>query len=147
MPQLEQWMTNEGSIEVLVVDDEIMMRLDLSDRLRRRGFIVLRASNADQAIRLLEKHSSVRAVFSDRMMPDMDGVQLLHLISQRWPGRLLALISGWNAPTAREMPPGAVFLPKPVSGRELDAVLQRLGRSKGQVSEEFSKTRLGRAGP
>ena len=119
-------MSEDGPIEVLVVDDDPILRLDLADRLRRRGFAVFRAGNADQAIRTMERHPSVRAVFSDRKMPDMDGLGLLHLISQRWPGRLLALVSGWSSPANHEMPPGAVFLQKPIRRRDLDSVLRVL---------------------
>jgi len=48
------------------------------------------------------------------------------LIAQRWPKRLLVLISGYSAPSDREMPQGALFIRKPVSRRDLNAALERL---------------------
>jgi len=119
-------MTPEGaSIELLVVDDDVMLRLDMSDRLRRRGFSVFRASDADQAIRMMEKHPSITAILSDIRMPGpMDGLELLHEISRRWPGRRLVLISGYSSPPACELPPGAQFLLKPVTRTALDRVLE-----------------------
>ena len=67
--------SKQPSMEVLIVDDDIFLRLDLSDRLSRRGFSVFRASDADQAIGIMEKHPSIAAVFSDLQMPgSMDGL-------------------------------------------------------------------------
>ena len=53
----------------------------------------------------------------------MDGLSLLREISRRWPGTGLILISGFSAPPASEMPPGAQYLLKPVSRRSLDQAL------------------------
>ena len=111
--------------ELLIVDDDPMLRMDLADRLRRRGFAVLRASNADQAIRLMESHPSVRAVLSDMVMPgSMNGLELLHVIARRWPGCRLILISGMSSPCADHMPPHTQFLLKPASRAFLDKALQ-----------------------
>ena len=112
-------------MEVLIVDDDIFLRLDLSDRLRRRGFSVFRVSDADQAIGIMEKHPSIAAVFSDLQMPgSMDGLALLHEVSRRWPGRRLILISGLNSPSEHDMPPNTLFFSKPLSRLSLDRVIQ-----------------------
>ena len=80
-------MPERNSIEVLVVDDDLFLRLDMSDRLRRRGFSVFRASNAEQAIKIMAKRPSIATVLSDLELPGpMGGLELLHVISQRWPG-------------------------------------------------------------
>jgi len=113
--------------ELLLVDDDPLLRLDMADRLHRRGFTVRRARQGDQALRIMEKHPAVRAVFSDLQMPGaINGLELLRLISKRWPGRRLILISGWSSPRSSEMPPGALFLLKPVSRTSLDRVLEGL---------------------
>ena len=123
-------MPERDSIEVLVVDDDLFLRLDMSDRLRRRGFSVFRASNAEQAIKVMEKRPSIATVLSDLELPGpMGGLELLHVISQRWPGRRLLLISGYSAPSEHDMPPGTRFLSKPVTRARLDGALQDLVRS------------------
>lgn len=120
-------MRAKDSIELLVVDDDLFLRLDISDRLRRRGFSVFRAGDADQAIKIMERHPSIAGVLSDLQLPgSMDGRELLHVISQRWPGRRLVLISGYSAPPHRQMPSGAQFLSKPVTRALLDGALEDL---------------------
>ncbi len=64
---------------VLVVDDEEAIRSLLATTLRTSEFEVLEAESADQALRMLV-HESIDAVLLDRMMPDMDGVEVLRWI-------------------------------------------------------------------
>ena len=109
------------------MDDDVFLRLDLSDRLRQRGFVVFRAADAAQAINTMEKHPSIAAVFSDLQIPgSMDGLVLLREIARRWPGRRLVLVSGWSFPSQQEMPPGTQFLSKPITRTSLDRALQVL---------------------
>ena len=63
------------------------------------GFDVYEASNADEAIALLELHDDIRAVFSDIQMPgSMDGLKLARYIRGRWPPVKLILTSGHASP-------------------------------------------------
>jgi DNA-binding NtrC family response regulator len=102
---------------VLVVEDEELARLIITDYLREGGFAVLQASNAEQAIEVLEERGDVRAVVLDVVMPGaMDGIALAHLIHQRWPGIGLLVMSGKGVPKMAQLPPGAGFLPKPYFG-------------------------------
>lgn len=102
---------------VLVVEDEELARLIITDYLREGGFAVLQASNAEQAIEVLEERGDVRAVVLDVVMPGaMDGIALAHLIHQRWPGVGLLVMSGKGVPKMAQLPPGAGFLPKPYFG-------------------------------
>ena len=63
---------------VLVVEDEIFIRLVVADYLRGCGYKVLEAANADEAVTLLQhKEIEVDVVFSDVEMPgSMDGFKL-----------------------------------------------------------------------
>jgi CheY-like chemotaxis protein len=64
---------------VLIVEDEFLLRLDAADFFGDAGFKVYEASNADEAIALLELHDDIRAVFTDINMPgSMDGLKLAH---------------------------------------------------------------------
>ena len=71
---------------VLVVEDEFLLRMDAVDFMGRCGFIMYEASNADEAIPLLELHDDIRAVFTDINMPgSIDGLKLAHYVRGRWP--------------------------------------------------------------
>ena len=102
---------------VLVVEDEELARLIITDYLREGGFAVLQSANAEQALAVLEQRGDVRAVVLDVVMPGaMDGIALAHLIHERWPGIGLLVMSGKGVPKMVQLPPGAGFLPKPYFG-------------------------------
>ena len=72
-----------NSAVILVVEDHPLMRLNALDLVRDAGFEGIGASNADEAIRILEARSDVRLVFTDVEMPGtMDGLKLAHYISR-----------------------------------------------------------------
>jgi two-component system, response regulator PdtaR len=65
----------------LVVEDEFLLRADTVDFLQEAGFAVHQASNADDAIALLEHHLDIQVVFTDIQMPgSMDGLKLAHYV-------------------------------------------------------------------
>jgi CheY-like chemotaxis protein len=74
----------ERTPTILVVDDEVLIRMALSDFLQECGFKVLEASNAAEAIEIVQSHLSVLdLVFSDIRMPgEMDGFGLSKWIRQ-----------------------------------------------------------------
>src|ERR1041385_7025376 len=54
---------------VLVVEDEMLVRVHMTEMLRQAGYAVLDAANADDAINILEKRNDIRVVFTDVHMP------------------------------------------------------------------------------
>jgi len=59
---------------VLVVDDDLDLRLTLADALTISGFQVVGASNGREALELLcERHLRPDVILLDMMMPEMDG--------------------------------------------------------------------------
>ena len=110
-------MDSGAQATVLVVEDEELARLIITDYLREGGFAVLQSANAEQALAVLEQRGDVRAVVLDVVMPGaMDGIALAHLIHERWPGIGLLVMSGKGVPKMVRLPPGAGFLPKPYFG-------------------------------
>lgn len=102
------------AVGVLVVEDEILLRMDALDFIEQAGFAVYEASGADEAIRLLEQHPDIRIVFTDIHMPgSMDGLKLAHYVRRRWPPVQLIVTSGQLRPPAQDMPAGSLFLGKP----------------------------------
>ena len=106
---------------VLVVEDEPLVRMTASDELDEAGFQVLEATNADEALRVLEARSDeVQVLFTDVDMPgSMNGMALAEQVYQRWPHVLLLISSGYARPHPDEIPDHGQFVPKPYRGATL----------------------------
>jgi CheY-like chemotaxis protein len=99
---------------VLIVEDEFLLRAEAADYFEEAGFTVYEASNAEQAIALLELHDDIRGVFTDIHMPgSMDGLKLAHYVRGRWPPVKLIITSGHLRPRTEDMPAGSGFFGKP----------------------------------
>ncbi len=96
---------------VLVVQEEIVTRLDVADAFEKAGFKVFQAGTAEEAITILEAESTIRVVFTDSDLPGMDGVTLVHYVRERWPPTIL-LVSSARIPH-RALPSKAFFVQRP----------------------------------
>jgi CheY-like chemotaxis protein len=81
---------------ILVVEDEILVRLAIADYLRECGYKVHEAVNAQEALAMLQSPEvAIDIVFSDVQMPgDMDGFGLARWIRANKPGVQVILTSG-----------------------------------------------------
>ena len=71
---------------VLIVEDEALVRMTALDMIEEAGFEILEATNADEAILLLEARRDITVVFTDIEMPgSMNGLRLAEAIRGRWP--------------------------------------------------------------
>jgi DNA-binding NtrC family response regulator len=94
---------HQAVVTVLVVDDEVLLRLGTADRLREEGFAVIEAANADEAIAVLRTAMAVDIVLTDASMPGTtDGVGLARFIAAQRPDAKVILTSG----TLVTAPPG-----------------------------------------
>lgn len=109
---------------VLVVEDEVMIRLGATALVEDLGYEFFEASSADDAIALLEQHPQITIVFTDiQMAGSMDGLQLAAYARHRWPPLRFIIVSGNHVATAPEMPEGAWFFSKPYAAAEIaDAI-------------------------
>jgi CheY-like chemotaxis protein len=114
------------SPSVLVVEDEVLVRTVVAMYLRDCGFQVVEASNADEAIRVLEAGLAVDIVFSDVNMPgSMDGFALARWLRQKRPGLQLILTSG--APQkAEDLGEHRPFLAKPYDHAALERQIRAM---------------------
>lgn len=120
-------MGNDMSTLVLVVEDDPLVLLSAVDTIEDAGYRVLEASNADDAIRLLEQHPEIRIVFTDIEMPgSMDGIKLAAFIRDRWPPVEIIITSGRVLATDVALPERGIFLAKPYQSQELKAHLSRM---------------------
>lgn len=112
---------------VLVVEDEALVRLSAIDIIVSAGFEAICASNADDAIRVLEQREDIRAVFTDVQMPgSMDGLALLRLVKDRWPAMAVLVTSGKICTAPADLPSGARFVSKPYAPLQIEAALRQL---------------------
>ena len=110
---------------VLLVEDEVLTRLMLADELRNRGLQVLEASNADEALTVLQSSLPVHLLFTDIRMPgEMDGVALAKLAHARFP-QIKSIIGSSGRPESIDDFADA-FLAKPYDLRELVKQVRRL---------------------
>ena len=112
---------------VLVVEDEILLRWTTVALVEEAGFDVVEAGTAIEAISMLEKRSDIRTVFTDVEMPGaLNGLQLAHLISTRWPTIKIMATSGRLRLRDDDLPKGARFLHKPYAVAHLTDTLREL---------------------
>lgn len=110
---------------VLVVDDEPVLRMILVDLLEGEGYAVEEASNAAEALEVLQALPSIRIVVTDIQMPgSMDGLRLARYIRDAYPPIALIVSSGAVRSEQGALPDDAVFLSKPVDHRELLRVIE-----------------------
>ncbi len=116
---------------VLVVEDSPVIRMGALDLVVEAGFQALEASDAEEAIRILERCSDIRMVFTDVGMPGtLDGVKLSHYIRDRWPPVKLILVSGKCLVDDARLPAGARFFEKPYhDGAIVEAMLRMLAEA------------------
>jgi CheY-like chemotaxis protein len=100
---------------VLVVEDEPLMRMNVADALQSEGLEVIELANGDDALRVIESRSDVRAIFTDINMPGaIDGLRLVKLIKEAWPDIAIFVATGRPDPAlVSKLPPGARLYPKP----------------------------------
>ena len=100
---------------VLVVEDEMVLRMRAVDIVQDAGFVPIEAISADQALEILESRDDISLLFTDIQMPgSMDGLQLAHTTHSRWPHIKIILVSGQVAVTDADKPDDSKFFPKPL---------------------------------
>jgi len=133
-------MTSNSLVYVLVVEDDFLSRLHAVNLVEDAGYIAIEASNADEAITILEARKDIRIVFTDINMPgSMDGLKLAHAIRKRWPPIELILTSGDFDLSDTDIPERGRFFPKPYVDKEIVSalhqfVLRGAGRPHGNHS-------------
>ncbi len=112
-------------IYVLVVEDEFFSRLHAVNLVEAAGYEAVEASNADDAIAILEARKDIRIVFTDMDMPgSMDGLKLAHAIRKRWPPVEVILTSGHFNLSDHDMPERGRFFPKPYRDQDIISTLR-----------------------
>jgi two-component sensor histidine kinase/DNA-binding response OmpR family regulator len=110
---------------VLVVEDEMMLRMRAVDMVEDAGFTPIEAINADDALAILESRSDIELLFTDIQMPgSMDGLKLAYAVHKRWPLIKIILVSGQLRLTDDDKPADSRFFGKPLDVKQMIAELQ-----------------------
>ncbi len=119
-----------GSGRVLLVDDELSIRLALTALLEFNGFEVVSAADGEEALRIYnEQRERIIAVLTDLTMPGKSGLEVYNETRRCDPRLPILLISGYTREAAEEgfrFDPHAAFLAKPFTGDELRRSLAAL---------------------
>lgn len=113
---------------ILFVDDEVAVLDGIRTMLHRRhtewqmDFV----GSGKAAIAAMEK-ASYDLICSDMRMPEMDGAQLLTIVSERWPQTVRIVLSGYSQmdQTIRLVPVAHQYLGKPCSAEQFGNVIER----------------------
>jgi PAS domain S-box-containing protein len=110
-------------LNILLVDDEQLVRDGTAEMLRDMGHSVDAVDGANRAIARLDAGGQFDAVVTDYMMPGMTGAQLAAVIEQRVPGLPVLVITGY---AGGDLQIGLPHLSKPFRRSDLAAALERL---------------------
>jgi ATP-dependent Lon protease len=113
---------------VLIVDDEENLLVLLDRILTKDGFQVKTATNAYQALNLLEQADFSVAILDIKMFP-IDGIALLAELRKRSPSTQVIMITAYPTPDSRSQcikNGAAMFLTKPLDLNELKSVAHNL---------------------
>ena len=119
--------TSDKTPIVLIVDDEMMLRMRAVDIVQDAGFVSIEATSADEATEVLESRDDISLLFTDIQMPgSMDGLKLAHAVHTRWPHIKIILVSGQIAVTDADKPVDSRFFPKPLEIHQMVLELQAM---------------------
>jgi PAS domain S-box-containing protein len=111
---------------ILVVEDNEDVGKFSTELLQDLGYATRRAENAKQALALIAADElAFDLVFSDVIMPGMNGVELATIIRERYPGLPVVLTSGYSSVLAENAHHGFELIQKPYSVEALSRTLRR----------------------
>ena len=114
-------------ITVLVVEDEPLVRMDISDQLQDLGFKVLEAAHAAEAVEMLEANTDIQIVFTDIDMPGgMDGLMLAAAVRKHRPPIKIIVTSGRRKVQLADIPAESRFFGKPYGAGEVAAAINEM---------------------
>lgn len=120
--------TRDGSLTetILVVEDDPRVRAFSTEALRELGYTVLSAVNGVDALRQIDAGARIDLLFTDMVMPEMNGRQLAEAALARLPGLKVVFTTGY-APNAAVhngvLEPNMVYLHKPFT---LDQLAEKI---------------------
>src|SRR6185437_2343681 len=126
---------------ILVVEDDDLLRTAAIRILRAAGYPVLDAATAEQGVALLGANPTFAVLFTDVILPGMNGFMLAELALQRWPGlRVLFTTTREKLRDVDDQPgllPGIILL-KPYRSKELESAIDKTLRRAAPTRQSSS---------
>lgn len=117
----------ERPLSILIVEDEVLIRMMMANELRSAGYNVIEAAQADEAMDVLDA-TPIDLVITDITMPwgSMDGIKLAERVRSDWPRTKVMVVSA-NLPENRDVLDA--FIGKPVDPDKLIELVRILLKS------------------
>lgn len=129
---------------IVVADDDLAIRLFVSEYLEMYGYSVIAAEDGVKALECVQTYHP-HLLVTDIMMPRMDGYELVRQVRQRPEFRLLPVILLTERRSTEERIRGYelgcdLYLPKPFEINELGAIIRNLLERQIVQSELLTRT-------
>ena len=112
---------------VLVVEDEMMLRMRVVDMVEDAGYVPVEAVDADEAMAILHARSDIALMLTDVQMPgSMNGLQLAHAVRENWPPIKIILASGQLKLSDGDIPLDSRCFGKPLQSDEIIAEMREM---------------------
>jgi CheY-like chemotaxis protein len=117
---------SQGKTTILVVEDEVLTRMAVSEELREHGYAVIEAATADEALAVLHGPTRVDLLLTDMRMPGtIDGCALARQVRAALPFVKIVMVSG-QEPEAEAQGLLDGYLAKPIAPDQLASYLLTL---------------------
>ena len=112
---------------ILVVEDEMLLRMRAVDMVEDAGYVPIEAVDADEALTILKSRSDIALLFTDVQMPgSMNGLQLALAVHESWPSIKIILASGQLKLSKSDIPESSRFFGKPLDSSEMISEIQQM---------------------
>jgi DNA-binding NtrC family response regulator len=118
---------------ILIIDDEEIIRTSCERILKPEGYAVRTAKSGTEGLQALD-FSSFDLVLTDLKLPDIDGIEVLVRIREKWPDTRVIIMTGYGTvqSAVRAMKAGVFdYIEKPFSPEDLLALVKRALERKG----------------
>ncbi len=125
--------------KILIVDDELNMRLVLTAMLKKEGYEIASAADGSEALSIL-KSGPIDAVITDLKMPNVDGMELLDHMNDKHPAIPVIIITahGTVATAVEALKKGALdYITKPLDLDELKNVISKAMKTRTLKENEL----------
>ncbi len=129
----------ETTANILIVDDEQVVRDSLTHWFEEDNYKVLSAENAEAALKIFEKHK-FDLILLDMKMPGMSGLDLLVKIKENDPDVIVILITAFASVTSaiKALKDGAYdYITKPIDPDELSHIVEKALNQKKLFKENI----------
>lgn len=118
--------TEDRAKRVLLVEDEVLLRMSTTDMLERLGCSVAGVGSGEAALELLAEDGAYDLLVTDVGLPGMTGEELAAKVREQYPALSVVIASGYGRPGTQGE--GIQFISKPYSSIDLQQVLDHGGR-------------------